>query len=80
MNNIVKVTDRPDLVKDLNTGAILAVDKSKSDEYFAKKSQINRMRVLQEEVQELKNKLSEIEHLKDTMCEIKSLLKEIVNK
>lgn len=80
MSNIVKVTDRPDLVKDLSTGAILTVDKTKSEEYFVKKSQINRMKALQEEVQELKNKLSEIDNLKDGLCEIKSLLKEIVNK
>lgn len=78
--SIVKVTDRPDLVKDLNTGAVLTVDRHKADEYFAKKSQINKMREVQDEIQEIKSKLSEIEHLKDTMCEIKSLLKEIVNK
>lgn len=76
----VKVTDRPDLIKDLSSGAVLMVDKSKSDEYFAKKSQINRMREVQQEIQEIKGKLSEIDHLKETMCEIKSLLKEIVNK
>ena len=78
--SIVKVTDRPDLVKDLNTGAILAVDRHKADEYLLKKSQINRMREVHDEIQEIKGKLSELETLKDTMCEIKSLLKEIVNK
>lgn len=78
--SIVKVNDRPDLVKDMETGAILTVDRRKADEYLAKKSQINRMREVQDEIQEIKSKLSEIEQLKDTMCEIKSLLKEIVNK
>lgn len=78
--SIVKVTDRPDLVKDLNTGAVLTVDRTKADEYMMKKSQINKMREVQEEIQTIKQKLSEIDHIRDGMCEIKSLLKEIVNK
>lgn len=76
----VKVTDRPDLMKDLNSGAIVTVDRNKADEYLIKKRQINSMKALQEEVQELKGKLAEIDNLKDSLCEIKSLLKEIVNK
>lgn len=78
--SIVKVSDRPDLVKDLETGAVLTVDKRKADEYLAKKSQINKIRDVQQEMLEIKSKLAEIENIKNDMCEIKSLLKEIVNK
>lgn len=76
----VKVVDRPDLIKDLDTGAILTVDKRKADEYMMKKSQINRMKEVQEEIETIKQKLSEIDNIKDSMCEIKGLLKELVNK
>lgn len=76
----VKISDRPDLIKDTETGAILNVNRGGADEYFAKKSQINRMKEVQQEVQDIKDKLSELEDIKENMSEIKSLLKEILNK
>lgn len=78
--SIVKVTDREDIVKDLNSGAILAVNRAKADEYLIKKRQINNMKALQEEVDAIKSKLSEIDDLKNDLSEIKGLLKEIVNR
>lgn len=77
---LVKVEGRPDLIKDTVTGAILNVDRSKSDEYFVKKNQINKTREIEENVREMQSKLLEIDNLKNDLLEIKSLLKEIINK
>lgn len=76
----VKVKDRPDLLKDPVSGAIINIDRKKSDDYLARKSQINKTKAIEETVTELKDKLKEIDSLKDDLNTIKSLLKEIINK
>lgn len=67
---IVKVTDRPDLLKDTTSGALLVVDKRKADEYFEKKKQIKEMKTIKEE----------INNIKENMQDIKELLNRIANK
>lgn len=66
---IARVTDHPDLVRDLESKAILAVDQSKYKEYKQKKDLLkNTMRYGEE-----------IENLKRDVSEIKSLLIQMIN-
>lgn len=75
-----KIKDRDDVVKDSVTGAILKVDKKASEEYLRQKNIINNNRKNQEELSEIKNKITEIDSLKQDVNEIKFLLKELLNK
>lgn len=75
-----KIQDRNDIVKDSVTGAILKVDKKSADEYLRQKTIINNNRKNQEELAEIKNKITEIDSLKQDVNEIKLLLKELLNK
>lgn len=77
---LIKVDGRPDLIKDTVTGAILTVDKTKSDEYFVRKNQINKTKEIEQNVKQMREKLGEIDSLRTDLNEIKSLLKEIINK
>ena len=80
MTRIVKVEDRPDLVKDIATGALLYVDRKAAKEYKEKKALLNNTKESQMQMEQIKSKLAEIDTLKNDLNEIKSLLKEIVNK
>lgn len=75
-----KIKDRDDVVKDSVTGAILKVDKKAAEEYLRQKNIINNNRKNQEELSEIKNKITEIDSLKQDVNEIKFLLKELLNK
>lgn len=76
----VKIKDRPDLIKDTVTGAILTVDRKNADEYHRQKSFINNTKKMQQEMNEVREKLSEIDNVKQELQDIKNLLKELVSK
>ena len=80
MVRIARVEDRPDLIKDMASGALLYVDKKAAKEYKEKKALLNNTKESQMQMEEIKSKLAEIDTLRDDLNEIKSLLKEIVNK
>ena len=80
MVRIARVEDRPDLIKDMTSGALLYVDKKAAKEYKEKKALLNNTKESQMQMKEIKSKLAEIDTLRDDLNEIKSLLKEIVNK
>lgn len=77
---LARVEERPDLIKDMSTGALLSVDRKAAQEYKQKKALLNSNRESQVQLENLKEKLAEIDNLKNDLNEIKSLLKEIVNK
>lgn len=77
---ILKVDGHPELVKDTYSGAILNVDKKSADEYYRQRNLLNNSRKMQEEVENLKEKLGEIDSLKNDMNEIKSLLNKLIDK
>ena len=74
---LVKVEDKPYLRKDIESGAILNVDKKAKDDYLSKKNAINRQK---EEMSVLKQKVSEIDDIKKDMQEIKQMLLRIIDR
>jgi hypothetical protein len=78
--NMYRVKERPDLLKDMSSGAILLTDTSAADDYMAKKKMLNNNRVMGEELNTIKAKLAEIDNLKNDIGDIKELLQRIVNK
>lgn len=77
---LVKVEGRPDLVKDVESGAVLTVDKKASDAYLRQKALINNNKKMQLEFNDLKQKIDDLESVKQDVQEIKALLKELVTK
>ena len=80
MTNIVRVSDRKDLLKDTTSGALLSIDKKAAQEYREKKALLNSRKESDLQLSQVKEKLAEIDSLRNDLNEIKSLLKEIVNK
>ena len=78
--NLYRVKERPDLVKDMSSGAVLLTDTTAADDYHAKKKMLNANRVMGEELNNIKTKLAEIDSLKNDIGDIKELLQRIVNK
>lgn len=76
----IKVEGHPDLVKDIESGAILTVDKKNSDEYLRQRNLINSTKQNQKEISEIKEKLTELDNLKNDLQDIKKLLTELVTK
>lgn len=77
---LARVEERPDLIKDISSGAILSVDKKAAQEYREKKALLNTKREAELQMDQVREKLAEIDSLKNDLNEIKSLLKEIVNR
>lgn len=69
---LAKIEDHPDLVRDMETNAVLNVNKKQIDEFNLK-----RQKILQEkkEREQTQNRLNEIE---SDVREIKDLLKELI--
>jgi conjugal transfer/entry exclusion protein len=66
-NQYAKVENYPNLLRDLNTNAIINVDKKSLSTYIKNKKnkeiEKNKLEKLQTEVNEIKNDISEIKHL-----------------
>lgn len=75
-----KIKDRPDLMRDPVSGAIIKVDRKDVDEYRRQKAMINNSKSMQDDLQELKEKYKEFDNIKSELQEIKNLLREIVSK
>jgi hypothetical protein len=80
MSNLYKVKERPELRKDMNTGAVLLSNKDIADDYMTRRNMLTKSKHMSEEINTIKSKLSEIDSLKEDMSEIKDLLKRIVNR
>lgn len=75
MENLAKVKEREDLLKDTHTGAVLLSDKNIMNEYRAKKNMMKNMRDVSAEINTIKEKMSKIDKLEADMDEIKELLR-----
>lgn len=75
MENLAKVKEREDLLKDTHTGAVLLSDKNIMNEYRAKKNMMKNMRDVSVEINTIKEKMSKIDKLEADMDEIKELLR-----
>jgi hypothetical protein len=78
--DLYKVRERPDLRKDMRTGAILLSDSKSSDEYASRKKMMNDSRYMNEDINSLKEKIKSIDALRDDVQQIKELLQRILNK
>lgn len=65
-----KVEDRPDLIKDSDTGAILNTSISALEAYKKQRSHLGKINTIE----------NDVNHLKSDINEIKSLLKELLRK
>lgn len=75
MENLAKVKEREDLLKDTHSGAVLLSDKNIMNEYKAKKNMMKNMRDVSVEINTIKEKMSKIDKLEADMDEIKELLR-----
>jgi hypothetical protein len=65
-----KVEDRPDLIKDTDTGAILNTSISALEAYKKQRSHLGKINTIE----------NDVNHLKSDINEIKSLLRELLRK
>lgn len=72
MVEYVKIENRPDIVKDPRSGAILSSDKREMEEYLAKKRALSESRKANDGVAELKQK---VDAISNDIEEIKNLLR-----
>jgi hypothetical protein len=74
MKNLIKIKDHKNLLRDLNTNAVINVDQQEYENYLKKRKSIIKK---DEKVDQLQN---EIEELKDSLNEMKDLVKLLINK
>ena len=67
MSKFMKVESYPDLVRDLETGALININS-------------NKIKAAKERLEKLKTKDEEIEQLKDDVGEIKNMLQQLLEK
>jgi hypothetical protein len=70
---LVRVTGT-NFVRDINSRAILPIDNTEKNEYYAK---LKLVKLQKEEINKVK---SEIDCIKTDMCEIKALLQQLLTK
>jgi uncharacterized protein YydD (DUF2326 family) len=78
MNNLAKVKEHDELLKDVKTGAVLLSDRSVANEYQSRKNMIKNVRDVSIEINTIKEKLSKVDKLENDMQEIKELLRGLV--
>lgn len=77
---LVKIKETAQYMKDMESGAIVSIDRKINNEYKNKKALINKDKTRDKEMEEIKERLSEINTLKSDLSEIKLLLKELTGK
>lgn len=75
MENLAKVEEREELLKDMKSGAVLLSDRNVMNEYRSKKSMMKNVRDVNLELNTIKEKLSKVDKLEIDMQEIKELLR-----
>lgn len=71
--SLVKITGT-NLVRDVNSMAIMPMDNTEKNEYYAK------LRVIKSQKEEINKIRSEIDDIKSDVSEIKGLLKQLIGK
>jgi hypothetical protein len=67
MTRIVEVVDRPDLVKDLDTGSIYFVGDEERKKYKQQRIRYEKQKQLVEDVDQLKNDIDDIKTMLTTL-------------
>ena len=67
MPRIVDVVDRPDIVKDLDTGSIYFVDNVERRKYKEQRIRYEKQKQLREDVNQLKNDIDDIKSMLTTL-------------
>lgn len=75
MENLAKIREREDLLKDKNSGAVLLSDRNVMNEYRTKKNMMKNVRDVSAEINTMKEKLSKIDKIEQDMEDIKELLR-----
>jgi uncharacterized protein YydD (DUF2326 family) len=75
MKKLAKIEEREELLKDINSGAVLLSDKNVMNEYRSKKSMMKNVRDVSLELNTIKERLSKVDKLETDMQEIKELLR-----
>jgi uncharacterized protein YydD (DUF2326 family) len=75
MENLAKVEEREELLKDMKSGAVLLSDRNVMNEYRSKKSMMKNVRDVNLELNTIKERLSKVDKLESDMQEIKELLR-----
>ena len=70
---LVRVTGT-NFVRDINSRAIMPIDNTEKNEYYAK------LKLVKNQKEEINKVKSEIDCIKTDMCEIKSLLQQLLSK
>lgn len=80
MSDRVQVEDRPNLVRDVNSKALLNTDIRSLNEYQLKKRMLTSIETSESEINNIKQQLNKIDSLESDMKDIKALLQRIINK
>ena len=75
MENLAKIEEREELLKDMKSGAVLLSDRNVMNEYRSKKSMMKNVRDVTLELNTIKERLSKVDKLESDMQEIKELLR-----
>lgn len=64
---LVNVADRPDLMKDLDTGSIFVVDDAEKKRYKEQRIRFEKQKELRDDVNQLKNDIDDIKSMLTTL-------------
>lgn len=67
MPRLASVVDRPDLMKDLDTGSIYVVDDAEHKKYREQRIRYEKQKQLREDVDQLKNDIDDIKSMLTTL-------------
>ena len=74
-----KIEEHKGLLKESYNGAILMDNKTKANEYLAKRKALAETAILAKEINTLKERLDGLEEIKNDMADIKNLLQQLAS-
>jgi hypothetical protein len=80
MSEKVQIEGKSNLVRDINSKALLNTDVRSLNEYQLKKKMMISMEQNESEINSIKERLSKIDSLESDLKDIKALLQRIINK
>jgi hypothetical protein len=80
MSEKVQIEGKSNLVRDINSKALLNTDLRSLNEYQLKKKMMISMEQNESEINNIKERLSKIDSIESDMKDIKALLQRIINK
>lgn len=67
MSRLVDVSERPDLLKDVETGMIYVVDEKELNEYNAMKIRKSKANIIEQDINNLKSDIDDIKRMLTTL-------------